>query len=93
MSYEIRHQRIKEFCEILAADLVTFEVSGHPMEIGYRYQRERLPALLTNFNASRKEEEHLPYLAALLLFSLRDEDRQDLARLLSRFRSSALEER
>ena len=36
VSYAIRHQRLKEFCELLAADFVEFSQPGHPLEIGYQ---------------------------------------------------------
>ena len=68
-SYTIRHEKLKRFCELLAADFVRFDDSGHPLELGYRYQRERLPALLNEFNAGEPDEHRLPYLAALLCLS------------------------
>ncbi len=69
VSYAIRHERLKQFCERLAADLVDFESQGHALELGYRYQRERLPKLLEEFNAGQPGEHQMPYLAALLCLS------------------------
>ena len=69
LSYTIRHQRIKQFCEILANDFASFDSTGHPLELGYQYQQQRLPDLLTEFNSGQPVELHLPYLAALLCLS------------------------
>ena len=45
---------------------------GHPMEIGYRFQHERLATLLTELNTAREVEYRMPWLAALVCCSLFD---------------------
>ena len=42
LPYETRHSALKAFCVLLARDLRDFPVAGHPMEIGFAYQRDRL---------------------------------------------------
>jgi L-alanine-DL-glutamate epimerase-like enolase superfamily enzyme len=69
VSYAIRHQRLMELSEAIARDWAEFDCSGHPLEIGYRYQQRRLPHLLHEFNEPLPEEERVPYLAALLCLS------------------------
>jgi L-alanine-DL-glutamate epimerase-like enolase superfamily enzyme len=74
--YEIRHEALKQFCEMLAAALVKFDGSGHPIEFGYDFQRDVLPELTRSFNAAR-EGEPLPYLAALVCLSVFDQALHD----------------
>src|SRR5213596_1753959 len=50
LPYEARHQALKEFCGILAEAWAGFDSVGHPMEIGFDFQNEILPALLARFN-------------------------------------------
>ncbi|MFP6665739.1 MAG: enolase C-terminal domain-like protein [Pirellulales bacterium] len=70
--YETRHEALKQFCEKLAAALVEFDGSGHPIEFGHDFQRDVLPELTRSFNAAR-EGEPLPYLAALVCLSVFDQ--------------------
>jgi L-alanine-DL-glutamate epimerase-like enolase superfamily enzyme len=69
VSYSIRHERIKQFAELVATDIAAFDQQGHALELGYRYQQERLPKLLEEFNAGQPADHCLPYLAALLCLS------------------------
>jgi L-alanine-DL-glutamate epimerase-like enolase superfamily enzyme len=57
------------FCERLAAAWASFEMWGHPLEVGYQFQREVLPGLLAQFNASQRADARMPYLAALVCCS------------------------
>jgi len=72
LSYGERHEALKDFCVILARAWREFDRAGHPMEIGYAFQLERLGTLLEQFNASRAPAEPMPYLAALVCLSLFD---------------------
>ena len=53
LSYEARHEAMKEFCRRLAAAWAKFPASGHPVEVGYDFQEHELPKLLNQFNAER----------------------------------------
>jgi len=67
-----RHERLKEFCILLAREWSSFSASGHPMEIGHEFQEQVLPRLWTAFNATYGNEEPMPWLAALVCCSLFD---------------------
>src|SRR3954447_16558254 len=45
LGYEARHQVLKEFTERLADAWARFDVSGHPIEVGDAFMKDRLPAL------------------------------------------------
>ena len=72
ISYEERHQALKNFCIKLAQTWSSFDASGHPMEVGYAFQQEELQKLLKEFNEEHKVSEPMPYLAALVCCSLFD---------------------
>ena len=72
LSYEERHEALKQFCIQLATAWSEFDVSGHPMEVGHAFQEQRLPDLLARFNAERADTEPMPWLAALVCCSLFD---------------------
>jgi hypothetical protein len=68
--YELRHGALKEFCQELAHAWVHFDAAGHPMELGYDFQREMLPVLLARFNQrTQVKETPMPWLAALVCCS------------------------
>ena len=69
LTYEARHQALKDFCIILAREWRQFDRSGHPIEIGHAFQLERLGPLLEEFNAPRGPDGAMPYLAALVCCS------------------------
>ncbi|HYG77074.1 MAG TPA: enolase C-terminal domain-like protein [Planctomycetota bacterium] len=71
LPYEERHEALKAFTIRLAAEWPRFNSSGHPLEVGYAFQRERLLPVLKEFNASRAGRE-MPLLAALICCSLFD---------------------
>jgi L-alanine-DL-glutamate epimerase-like enolase superfamily enzyme len=55
---------------MLAREIVAFDRSGHPMELGDAFQRNRLDALLATANAGHTEP--MPHLAALVCHSVFD---------------------
>ena len=72
LTYEERHQALKEFTEALAEEWAAAMEPGHPMEVGHAFTEERLPRLLAACNADRAEHEPMPWLAALVCNSLFD---------------------
>ena len=71
LTYEERHETLKAFAIKLAEAWATFRTSGHPIEIGYKFQGEELPKLLEQFNQQRASEP-MPWLAALVCCSAFD---------------------
>lgn len=69
LAYQVRHDRLTNFCCALSRAWPAFAASGHPIEIGYEFQQERLPQLTGEHNAAHADEEPLPYLAALICSS------------------------
>lgn len=68
--YELRHATLKDFCVRLAEAWAGFERGGHPLEVGYAFQEELLPAKLAEFNrADGRLAEPMPWLAALVCCS------------------------
>ncbi|MBI3991136.1 MAG: mandelate racemase/muconate lactonizing enzyme family protein [Candidatus Omnitrophica bacterium] len=72
LTYEERHQALKEFSMELAGEWSRFDVSGNPVEIGHAFQEKILQKLLQKFNKKRSHSEPMPYLAALVCCSLFD---------------------
>jgi L-alanine-DL-glutamate epimerase-like enolase superfamily enzyme len=72
LSWQEREARMKAFCEVLAREIVAFGESGHPMELGDAFQRQRLHPLLDEANRGLEPAAHLPHLAALVCHSLFD---------------------
>jgi L-alanine-DL-glutamate epimerase-like enolase superfamily enzyme len=50
LPYEQRHSALKEFCCRLASALMEFQHAGHPLQVGYNFQKQVLPRLLKEFN-------------------------------------------
>lgn len=69
LSFAERQGAMVEFCDRLAAAWVGADFWGHPLEIGYRFQRELLPALVEDFNRDRSPDARMPSLAALVCCS------------------------
>jgi len=69
IAYEERHQVLKRLCVLLAEAWASFQVWGHPLEIGHAFQTQLLPGLLAQANAQRGEAEPIPWLAALVCCS------------------------
>ncbi len=72
LPYAQRHEALKEFCVRLAKAWSDFPVAGHPMEIGHAFQRDRLHALLEEFNHEQNVAEPMPHLASLVCCSAFD---------------------
>ena len=70
LSYEERHQALKDFCVRLAVAWEGFPRSGHPIEVGHAFQKEALRPLADEFNRGR--EHAVPWLAALVCCSAFD---------------------
>ena len=68
LSWEEREQRMTQFCARLARGLVESGDCGHPLELGYRFQEERLHAIVSE----EKADEPMPHLAALVCHSAFD---------------------
>ena len=73
LPYEERHLALKELTVRLARAWRDFPVSGHPLEVGLEFQRERLPSLLAGYNREKRAgAEPVPWLAALVCCSAFD---------------------
>ena len=70
-SYDARLASMTIFCRQLVSALPSSPASGHPMELGYDFLRNRLPALLAEHNANQRGEP-MPYLAAIICVSAFD---------------------
>jgi L-alanine-DL-glutamate epimerase-like enolase superfamily enzyme len=71
LSYEERHERMKDFCVVLNRAWAAFNHLGHPIEVGHEFQKQVLPGLLRSHNQAHGGEP-MPYLAALVCCSLFD---------------------
>ena len=70
LSYEARHARLKAFAARLAQAWASFGAAGHPVEIGYDFKEQVVPALLDEANhAEGPGGEPMPYLAAVVCCS------------------------
>src|SRR5687768_682392 len=72
LSYSERHERLKQFCVALTETWPTFDVWGHPIEIGYEFQEQVLPGLAKKLNEQWHGAEAMPWLAALVCSSAFD---------------------
>ena len=72
LSYEERHEALKDFAVRLAEAWAGFEVAGHPVEVGHAFIADALPGLLAAFNDARRGAEPMPWLAALVCCSAFD---------------------
>ena len=70
LPWDERERRMREFCIRLAREVPALDHSGHPMELGDTFQRQRLDTLLAEANAGHAEP--MPHLAALVCHSLFD---------------------
>ncbi|MFH1567784.1 MAG: enolase C-terminal domain-like protein [Gemmatimonadota bacterium] len=70
LSYEERHQALRDFCVRLATAWADYERRGHPVEVGHAFQGEVLRSLLAEFNRGRGQP--MPWLAALVCCSAFD---------------------
>jgi len=72
LSYETRHEAMKEFCRLLNRAWADCDKSGHAMEIGHAFIEAELPRLLEQLNSGLNEAEQMPWLAALICCSAFD---------------------
>ena len=73
LSYEARHEVLKQFCADLTAAWARFAVAGHPIEVGHAFQQGPLRDLWTGHNDRRgTDAEPMPWLAALVCGSAFD---------------------
>jgi L-alanine-DL-glutamate epimerase-like enolase superfamily enzyme len=72
LGYQEREDRLKNFCEILRADLEKNLGEGHPFVIGHRYIEDLLHDRLEEENAGLEEGAEIPHLAALVCLSAFD---------------------
>ncbi len=70
LSYDERHNTLKDFCARLADAWPALRESGHPMELGHAFHQGPLKALLSEANQGRAEP--MPWLAALVCCSAFD---------------------
>jgi L-alanine-DL-glutamate epimerase-like enolase superfamily enzyme len=73
IAYQDRCDAMQEFCRRLAQAWAYFRGHGHPIEVGYDFDRSVLPELLKDFNQKhRAGKEPMPWLAALVCCSAFD---------------------
>jgi len=72
LTYEERHEALKDFCVRLAEAWPGFEESGHPVEVGHAFVETELKQRLEQFNEGRAGTEPMPWLAALVCCSAFD---------------------
>jgi hypothetical protein len=78
LAFEVREQRLREFCCRVACAWVGRSGAGHPIEVGWDFQEQVLPGLLDDFNREPgSTPEPMPYLAALLCCSVMDQALHD----------------
>ena len=71
-AYEIRHRVLKDCCARIGEAWTGFGEFGHPIEIGYDFQENILPACLKELNRAA-DRAPVPWLAALLCCSVFDQ--------------------
>jgi len=75
IGYDSRLASMIDFCRQLVEAWPESSASGHPLEIGYEFLRDRLPRLLAEHNAKNLQScgsEPMPYLAAIICVSAFD---------------------
>ena len=72
-SYEQRHEVLQAFCRSLAEAWATFEITGHPLEVGHAFIEQVLPTLAARANEQcETPDAQMPWLAALVCCSAFD---------------------
>ena len=72
LSHRTRDLALRDFCEQLALAWSSLSAYGHPLEIGYDFQVNKLPMLLAGFNRESLPQERVPFLAGLVSCSAFD---------------------
>lgn len=70
--YAWRFAALKEFCLQVAAKFSRSDAWGHPLEIGQDFQEHVLPGMWREWNRRHPDQEPMPWLAALVCFSMLD---------------------
>lgn len=83
--YEPRHAALKAFCLEVDRTWVADAACGHPIELGWDFQQQRLRAMAASPGSGGAAGEPLPWLAALVCASVFDQAMHDAyGRLLGR---------
>jgi L-alanine-DL-glutamate epimerase-like enolase superfamily enzyme len=72
LPWQNREDRLKALCVAIARALVQSSDFGHPMELGHRFQRDRLDLLATAQAEAEAASSTVPHLAGLLCHSVFD---------------------
>jgi L-alanine-DL-glutamate epimerase-like enolase superfamily enzyme len=72
LTYREREDALKDFCQTLVAAWSSFDMAGHPMEVGHLFIDTELKKIWTAFNHARNESDAMPWLAALVCNSAFD---------------------
>ena len=72
LSYQDRHEAMKQFCRMLTKAWAQFDAYGHPVELGAAFIDSVLPTLLDKLNQQQNLPEPMPHLAALVCCSVFD---------------------
>lgn len=69
LPYEPRHALLKQLAFSLTNAWASFDMCGHPLELGHAFTQQVLPLQLNALNASNTLPEPVPWLAALVCSS------------------------
>ena len=72
IGFKEREDQLIAFCELINCAIVEYREAGHPMELGAGFKADILAKLRDEANRRRGDAEPMPYLAALVCFSLFD---------------------
>jgi len=72
LAYAPRETALRDLMAALAQAWLNHDCSGHPIDLGYRFSRDRLHPVLDAFNQSSGLAEDVPHLAALVAMSVLD---------------------
>jgi L-alanine-DL-glutamate epimerase-like enolase superfamily enzyme len=73
LPYELRHAALKAFCIEVGRAWTGSGEFGHPIELGWDFQQQRLRRMLGSTESRPTGEEDLPWLAALVCGSVFDQ--------------------
>ncbi len=68
-AFEVRHTRLRQFCERLAHRWSDYDMAGHPLEIGEAFQQDVLEVESEREHREHPSEDPLPLLATLVCCS------------------------
>jgi L-alanine-DL-glutamate epimerase-like enolase superfamily enzyme len=82
LSYQVRHEALKEFCRQLASEWMSPRAGGHALEVGWDFLERVLPRALDDFNQRSQwqrsgADRMMPWLAALVCNSPFDQALHD----------------